>query len=152
MTAETDTLQRLRAMLMATLLLGILGTGTELLLLGHTDGWQQLMPIALLGAGFVACVANGIRPSTAAVRLLQVLMLLFMTSGTIGVFLHYRGNVDFEREMYPAISGRELFTRTVTGATPILAPGTMLVLGLVGLAHTYRHSRTTPGAAVSAED
>ena len=39
-----------------------------------------------------------------------------------------------------------------TGATPVLAPGTMLLLGLVGLAHAYRHPRATPGAAASMEN
>jgi hypothetical protein len=32
-----------------------------------------------------------------------------------------------------------LISKTLTGATPVLAPGSMSLLGFVGLAFTYRH-------------
>jgi hypothetical protein len=35
--------------------------------------------------------------------------------------------------------GFELVRNTLTGATPVLAPGSMSLLGLVGLAQVYRH-------------
>ena len=60
-------------------------------------------------------------------------------SGMIGLYLHYRGNVEFELEMYPSIRGFELFWKSITGATPALAPATMLLLGLIGLAYSYQH-------------
>jgi hypothetical protein len=37
------------------------------------------------------------------------------------------------------MAGTELITKVFTGATPVLAPGTMALLGMVGLMHTYRH-------------
>lgn len=149
---ESRTLARVRAILMATLVLGILGTGTELLLLEHTEGWQQLLPLVLLGGGLLACVWHGLRPAAGTVRLLQGMMWLFIIGGALGVLLHYKGNVEFELEMYPGMAGMELFGSTMTGATPVLAPGTMLLLGLIGLAHAYRHPRSIPGAAASMED
>ena len=148
--AESRTLARLRAMLLATLILGMLGTGAELLLLGHTEGWQQQAPLVLLGAGIVTGLGHAVRPTAGTVRLLQALMLLFIIAGGAGVYLHYRGNVEFELEMYPKMIGAELFSNTMTGATPVLAPGTMLVFGLVGLASTYRHPRIIAWSA--AED
>jgi hypothetical protein len=39
--------------------------------------------------------------------------------------------------MYPTMSGVPLIVSTLTGATPVLAPGSMSLLGLVGLAVTY---------------
>jgi hypothetical protein len=57
----------------------------------------------------------------------------------LGVGLHYDGNEEFELEMYPTMAGVELVQNTLTGATPVLAPGSMTLLGLDGLAHTYRH-------------
>jgi hypothetical protein len=33
--------------------------------------------------------------------------------------------------------------KTITGATPVLAPGSMVLLGLVGFAYTYRHPEIT---------
>ena len=66
-------------------------------------------------------------------------MACFVASGVLGVGLHYRGNVEFERELYPALAGMELVRKTLTGATPVLAPGSMALLGLVGLCLTFRH-------------
>ena len=68
-------------------------------------------------------------------RLCVVVMTLFVASGTIGVFLHYRGNVEFELEMVPALGGLLLFQEAMTGATPVLAPGAMVQLGLLGLVY-----------------
>ena len=66
-------------------------------------------------------------------------MVLCMTSGLVGLLLHYKGNVEFELEMYPDLSGWKLFKDSMMGATPALAPGAMLQIGLVGLAWTFRH-------------
>ncbi|MFB3131882.1 MAG: hypothetical protein ACE10K_05095, partial [Rhodothermales bacterium] len=46
---------------------------------------------------------------------------------------------EFELEMYPTLKGLELFWESIKGATPALAPGTMIQLGLLGWAYTYRH-------------
>ena len=139
-------MQKVRQILLATLAIGMAGTATELWLIDHTEGWDQLIPMVLLGAGLIVCASHALRPTAGSVRLLQAVMLLFVVSGGVGVLLHYRGNVEFEREMYPSMEGFELFRNTMTGATPVLAPGTMLLLGLVGLAHSYRHPRLTPGS------
>ena len=66
-------------------------------------------------------------------------MVLCVVSGFLGVLLHYRGNVEFELEMYPDLSGWKLLKESMMGATPALAPGAMIQVGLVGLAWTFRH-------------
>jgi hypothetical protein len=71
-------------------------------------------------------------------------MVLSLVSGVLGAWLHYRGNVEFELEMEPALRGLTLFWRAMRGATPALAPGTMIQLGLVGLAYTFRHPALAP--------
>ncbi len=131
----------IRRILLATLLAGIAGMGAELLLIGHIDDYWQLLPVGLLVAGFLTGVWHAAAPRPASVRTLQGLMLLFIGSGLLGIALHYRGNSEFELEMYPALAGFELVRKTLTGATPVLAPGSMAMLGLVGLAHAYRHPR-----------
>jgi hypothetical protein len=133
------TLSAVRRILLVILLVGIPGTAAELLLLGHYDGWQQQIPLVLLTAALAALVWHRVRPGRLPIRVLQLLMLLFIVSGGAGVLLHYRGNVEFELEMYPSTAGFELFRKAIMGATPALAPGTMLVLGLAGLAYTYGH-------------
>jgi hypothetical protein len=66
-------------------------------------------------------------------------MVAFIAGGTLGVYLHYDSNVVFEREMSPEVLGWALFREAIFGATPALAPGVMVQLGLLGLAFTIRH-------------
>jgi hypothetical protein len=149
---EPPALRQVRRILLGTLAVGAAGTGIELVLLDHYEGWQQITPVALLGASVLISAWHALRPGAASVRTLQALMLLSVASGALGVVFHYEGNVEFELEMYPSMAGLELFGKTMTGATPVLAPGTMVVLGLVGLAHTYRHPAIARPAPGSRED
>jgi len=129
-------------MLLGTLAFGVIGMTVELLLLGHVDSTWQWIPVVLLGASVLLLAWHAATPSRVTVRALQATMVLLIITGGIGVGLHYDGNVEFELEMYPDARGLELVTKTLTGATPVLAPGTMALLGLVGLAVVYRHPAT----------
>jgi hypothetical protein len=137
--ARTDrqTLATLRRFLLATLIAGIVGMGVELLFIGHIEGALQLVPIGLLPSGLIVLLWHVATPGDRSARMVRLLMALFVASGALGVALHYRGNQEFEREMYPSMAGMELVRHTLTGATPVLAPGSMALLGLVGLAAVH---------------
>jgi hypothetical protein len=113
--------------------------GLELLLIGHFDDPFQFVPRVLLASSLPMFIALAARPRLATVRVVQALMILFVMGGGAGVVLHSRGNAAFELEMYPTLAGWDLVRGTVTGATPVLAPGSMSLLGLVGLAVAYRY-------------
>ncbi|MDA1095399.1 MAG: hypothetical protein O3A25_19380 [Acidobacteria bacterium] len=136
---ESSGFQRLRRFLSGVVMLGVLGMGAELLLIGHTDGLSQLVPVVLLLVAALVLGWSVVRPRSMTVWGVRLAMTAFVTSGLVGVVLHYRGNEAFELEMYPTLSGAGLVYETLTGATPVLAPGSMALLGLVGLAATYRH-------------
>jgi hypothetical protein len=136
--SDRQTLVRLQRLLAVTLMAGIAGMGLELLLIGHVEDRLQLVPVGLLGAGAIAVAWHAVRSSALSLRIVRVLMALFVGSGVLGVGLHYRGNHEFELEMYPSLTGIELVRKTLTGATPVLAPGSMAVLGFIGLAAVYR--------------
>jgi hypothetical protein len=133
------TLRTMRRVLLGALLAGMAGTTAELLLIGHVEDEWQFVPIVLLALGLVIAAAHAFRPGELTTRLLQLLMVLFIASGGIGMVLHYRGNTEFALEMHPALSGVALVKETLTGAFPVLAPGTMTLLGIIGLVQTYRH-------------
>ena len=126
-------------MLAAIFLVGSIGTGLELVLLEHIEGIWQNVPLALIGIGCVALGALVFRPAITGLRAFQLTMWLFVASGLAGVVLHYQGNVEFELELSPDAEGWKLFWEALKGATPSLAPGTMTLLGALGLAYTYRH-------------
>jgi hypothetical protein len=138
MESADRTLTTIRHVLLAALLAGMAGTAGELLLIGHFEDSWQLVPILLLSLGTLVGLAHAFRPGVLTGRLLQLVMVLFIISGGIGAVLHYRGNAEFELEMQPSLGGVELVKETMTGAFPVLAPGTMVLLGLIGLAQTYR--------------
>jgi hypothetical protein len=132
------TLTTIRRLLLAALIGGMAGTAAELLLIGHFEDPWQLVPISLLSAGTVVGLAHAMKPGLLTVRLLQLLMVLFIISAGIGMVLHYQGNSEFELEMHPSLEGTALVKESMTGAFPVLAPGTMALLGLVGIALTHR--------------
>lgn len=149
---EVSALPAVRRILLAILLLGLLGTGTELFLVGHFEDSWQLIPFVLLGLGLVVIAWQIGRPSYASVRAMQVTMILFVVGGLVGLVLHYRGNMEFQLEANPSLGGLELFWKVMKAkAPPALAPAAMSQLGVLGLAYTYRHAALSraPGRAIS---
>lgn len=139
-----STLERVRRWLAIVLLIGILGTGTELLLLEHTDGVWQLVPVGLLATSLVVLAWFAASRGAPALRSLRLLMALFVASGAVGAIQHLRANVRDERESNPSVVGSAVFRGALMGSIPALAPGAMVQLGLIGLLFTYRHPRLSP--------
>jgi hypothetical protein len=143
---EPPTLVSIRRFLLIALAGGSIGTAGELALLGHVESRAQWIPLVALGAAILVLLWHALAPGRSSVRVLRLLMGAFIVAGVVGVGLHYDGNAEFERELHPADGGLTFFTHVLTGATPTLAPGSMVLLGLVGLAHAYRHPSATGGA------
>lgn len=135
----SDSLGLLRVLLLTIFLLGVAGIALELVLLEHYDDFWQWTPFALFGASLAVLAWYGLTRRGAAIVAFRAMMVLFLASGAFGIFLHYDGNVEFEREMSPEAGGWPLFWEAVRGATPALAPGAMVQLGLIGLAFTLNH-------------
>ena len=105
---EPDPLGAIRTILIWSLLAGSTGTLLELLLIGHDEMAAQWAPLVLLAAGILVTAWTLIAPRVVTIRALQVLMVIFVTSGLVGVFLHYKGNEAFELEMTPSRAGISL--------------------------------------------
>lgn len=135
-----------RRILLAILMLGIAGISLELWLLAHTEDIYQLIPLLLAALAVIGIVTVGLRPSSGTIRLFQAVMLLFLVSGLAGMYLHFEVNMEFQREMDPALTGMALYRKAILAKTPpALAPGAMIQLGLIGLAYTFRHPAITRG-------
>lgn len=135
---DAAVLANFRRGLVALFVMGAVGAGFELLLLEHTDTPWQPIPLALLASSLLTllwCRSS----SSLSWRVFQALMWLFVAAGMLGVFLHLRGNMQFAIELFPSATSVELFKEAIFGATPALAPGTMVLLGGLGLLVTYRH-------------
>lgn len=137
----------LRRLLLGLMLLGMLGLGAELLLLEHFEDVWQWVPLVALAAGFLLGLAVWMRPGRATLRAFRVLSAVFVAAGALGMYLHFDGNVEFERESDSGLRGLPLAWEALRGATPALAPGALAQLGLLGLALAYRHPALRRGRA-----
>lgn len=139
----------LRRSLLALWLLGAVGLTAELLLLEHFESVWQWVPLVVLGSGVAIGAAMAARPAPVTVRCFQAVMVLTVGVGLLGLYLHLQGNAEFELEMDPALRGVELFWSALSGATPALAPGAMMQLGLLGLVYAYRHPALRRGGVAA---
>ena len=135
-----------RRMLLAILLIGTAGITVELLLLGHDEDFNQLIPLGLAAATIITSVLIGVRPTLGTVRLFQLVAVMLIVSGALGIYFHYVATSEFQLEMDPALAGWALFRKAIVAkAPPALAPGAMTQLGLIGLAYTFRHPALQSG-------
>jgi hypothetical protein len=137
---EATPLRTIRLALFSVLLIGMLGSGIELILLSHYEDWRQWLPVILILLGLSVSGWHAVRSTALSVRLLQALFICFMASGFAGIYFHYQGGAEFKLESNPSLHGWALFWETIRGKVPpLLAPGVMMQLGLIGLAYTYKH-------------
>ena len=128
-----------RRWLFWVLVFGLVGTGAELLLLGHYEEPWQVAPIVLIALAIAALARHRSRRDSWSLRTFQVLMVLFLAAGLLGVALHFDGAAEFQREIDPAIGAWNLVKKVMRAkAPPVLAPGVMLQLRLLVCAVTDR--------------
>ena len=128
-----------RQYLLYILLFGAVGLLAELYLLDHYEDWRQWIPLVLIVAGTAAGVWLAVQPSPWAVRTFRILLAAYVPAGLLGAWFHFQSNVEFEQEFHPNSSGLELVTESLGGAMPTLAPGAMILLGLLGILIALQH-------------
>ena len=104
-----------------------IGLMLELVLIGHYESFWQYFPLIALALGLLS-----LRFQTRSLVLVKMLYSLIILTGVIGVFLHLKSNWEFKLEMYPNMEMGKLISKSLTGALPALAPGTLIPIGLMG--------------------
>ena len=94
-----------------------------------------MLLVVTLGDGLVVWR----RPTRRTLSVFRGLMLVCVAAGVAGFVLHVKGNLEFALERDPDLTGIALVWKVLRGATPVLAPGALALLGLLGLVFTYRH-------------
>jgi hypothetical protein len=144
----------IRRLLLALLVIGLIVTGTDLMLLDHHEDAWQLIPLVLVGLALAVIIWHVVARDGTSLRALQAAMVLFLVAGATGIVLHYRGNMEFQLEMDATQSRWTLFNKVIRAkAPPAMAPAAMAQLGLIGLIYSFRHpafgaSRGIPDAAI----
>lgn len=142
--ASADSLSLLRRGLLALLAFGSAGILVELVLLEHYEEPFQYTPLVLLVLTLVSIIWHWLDGQKRSLRAFQIVMLLLIIAGTVGIALHFYGNFEFEKELNPESAGLEFWIEILRGATPTLAPGTLVQFGLLGLLYAYRHPALSP--------
>jgi hypothetical protein len=134
----------LRQMILGLVIIGTVGLIAELLLQEHFESLTQIIPLAALGAGLATTIVVARSPTRGPLRAFTFMMIVFVLAGVLGLVLHLKGNMEWELERTPELGGMSLIWKSLTGATPALAPGALAQLGLLGLAWSYRHPARRP--------
>ena len=129
----------LRQLVFVLVFIGIVGLEIELALLRHAESFSQWIPHIVLLIGLLATVIVFLRPSATILRVFQAIMWMFVVTGMLGLYFHFKGNFEFATERDASLSGFRLLWKVLRGATPAFAPGAMSQLGLLGLIYTYKH-------------
>jgi uncharacterized membrane protein len=146
---RADPNELLRRWILGVLILGLLGTVTELVLLEHYEQPMQFVPLVLIVAAIAALAWEVKQRNTASRRALLIVMALFVLAGFVGFVAHFHGSAEYQLELNPDMGTWDLLEKVLRAkAPPLLAPGMMLQLGLLGLAYVfsdtrYRRSETT---------
>jgi hypothetical protein len=140
--SESVVVERLRLWVLGVLSLGLIGTMTELILLEHDEQALQFVPLVLMVLGALALIWSVMRKDTASLRTLQIVMGLFVLSGFAGMLAHFNGSAEYQLELNPDMSTGELLEKILHAkAPPLLAPGMMIQMGLLGLAYAFTDIR-----------
>jgi uncharacterized membrane protein len=140
--APADRLELLRRWILIILVLGLLGTVTELVLLEHYEQPLQFVPLVLIVAAAGVLWWEIRRRNLASRRATQIVMALFVLAGFVGFAAHFHGSAEYQLELNPEMSNWELLEKILRAkAPPLLAPGMMLQLGLLGLAYVFSDPR-----------
>ena len=134
-----DMLSLLRRGLLVLLVIGATGLVAELVLLEHYEDPPQFIPFGLLTLTLIVTAWHWMDGKKRSLRAFQSVMLLLVIAGPIGMFFHLKGNYEMEREFDPSLLGFDLWLVIIRGEAPILAPGTLVQFGLLGLLYAYRH-------------
>jgi len=135
-----NTLSVVRRCLLAVLAFGLAGTAVELVLLEHYETAVQFVPLVSVAVAIGVLIWHRVKGDALSLRALQGTMLLFLIAGIAGVGFHFRGAAEFQLEVDPSQSRWDIFKKAMRAkAPPVLAPGLMVQLGLVGLVYAYRH-------------
>jgi hypothetical protein len=112
------------------LILMILGLSIELFFIAHYENFWQYLPFLVL---VVSLVSIWLVLKNKLLVLVKFAFLMVILTGFLGVYLHLKSNLEFELEMYPNIQWKDLLAQSLTGALPVLAPGSLFTVGLLRL-------------------
>ena len=138
--SDAATLQVVRRWLLAAIAATLIVIEGELVFVRHFGNNNgQMIAVVLAGSGLVIVAWHAIARDTLSIVVFRFLMYLFLVFGIDGLMVHYNFAADAALKSHPALVGLPLLYATLSGDIPLLAPGMMTEVGLLGLLYTFHH-------------
>src|SRR5215212_3461741 len=112
--------ERLRGWILGVLLLGLLGTVTELALLSHYERALQLVPVVLIALALVTLIWHAMKRGNTSLNAVLIVMVLFVLAGFVGFVAHFQGSAEFQLELDPSIGTWDLLAKVFQAKAPPL--------------------------------
>ena len=148
---DADVAGRYRRFLLGTAAAIYVGAAVELGLVGHYADRLQIAPFVLIALGLGSVVwahlttrGGGVAGAGRALVAVRLASALVVAGSVLGVVLHVKGNLEFEREVHPAAPLAAALWEAARGASPLLAPGALALAGVLAAAATWRHPALRP--------
>ena len=138
--SDAQTLRCVRLLILAAIAAALIVTEAELLFVGHTGSNNgQVIAVVLVSLGLITVSCHAILRNTSSIVVLRLTMYLFLIFGIDGLFTHYHWAVQSALKSQPTLVGMPLVYATLSGKIPLLAPGMLIEIGLLGLIYTFQH-------------
>ncbi|MBT7402073.1 MAG: hypothetical protein HN774_12965 [Bacteroidetes Order II. Incertae sedis bacterium] len=113
-------------------------TPVELLLSNHMEGFIQWMPFGACLLGLLGIVYFHLSPSVTSLKVFRSVMIVSVLTSLFGMYEHLEHNMAFELEIRPNAIWTDVILEAITGASPMLSPGILILAGVIGLASAYK--------------
>ena len=111
-------------------LIMVFGMLADLLLIEHFESFWQFVPVVFLA---VAGIAYFLISKEIVRSFFRFWMYLGMIAGVVGIYMHVKNNWEFATELRSNLKGWDLITEVATGAIPVISPGFLIPIAMLGL-------------------
>ena len=94
-----------------------------------------MIPIIGVGICLLLLIVVALTKLGIFIKINSIILPLIALIGLYGVYLHFGVNMEFEQEMRPNADYMFWLKSALTGAIPVLAPASLVVLSLLGTAY-----------------
>jgi hypothetical protein len=138
--SDAETLQIVRQWILAAIAAALVVMEGELIFVRHFGNNNgQMIAVVLTSAGLLATGWHVIARNTPSIIVFRFLMYLFLVFGIDGLLVHYNFAAHAALKSHPALGGLPLLYAALSGDIPLLAPGLLIQVGLLGLLYTFHH-------------
>ncbi len=108
----------------------VFGMLADLLLIEHFESFWQFVPVIFLT---VTSFGYYVISRGTGFLLFRVWMYVGILSGAVGIFMHVKNNWEFATELHSDMKGWALIVEVATGAIPVISPGFLIPIAMLGL-------------------